>query len=173
MSTWPDPTGTVSTTDMDNDTDSLTAARADILDLTTKFNQVLGTCTIASTPWTDLNDATIQKRIGSGTTNGIVLEDSNGDVITSGKTIETTITSSDTKVPTSKAVETAIAAVPGSPFTYHEITNNTDLSFSGTRTSPTVIADNNRSPTKPIREITRTQRMISDSKLLLKLISSP
>ena len=110
MSTWPDPAATVPTTDLDDDNDSLTAARVDLLDAVGKLNQILGTCDQASTPWTDLNDTTIQKRITTGTTNGIVLEDANGDIITSGKTISTTITDTDAVVPTSGAVVDYVAA---------------------------------------------------------------
>ena len=118
MSTWPDPSATVPTTDLDNDTDNLAAARVDILDAVQKLNQILGTCTIASTPWTDLNDTTLQKRITSGTTNGIVLEDASGDVITSGKTISATLTDTDAVVPTSGAVVDYVAANTAAPLTH-------------------------------------------------------
>jgi len=118
MSTWPDPSATVPTTDLDNDTDNLAAARVDILDAVQKLNQILGTCTIASTPWTDLNDTTLQKRITSGTTNGIVLEDASGDVITSGKTISATLTDTDAVVPTSGAVVDYVAANTAPPLTH-------------------------------------------------------
>lgn len=134
MSTWPDPAATVSTTDMDDDTDSLTAARADILDLTNKFNVVLGTCTQASTPWTDLNDTTLQKRISGGTTNGIVLQDASGDVIDSGKTTQTTVTDDDTKVPTSGAVVDYVDANAGGR-EFLATFNTTGTATIGTNTS--------------------------------------
>ena len=137
MSTWPDPSATVPTTDLDDDTDNLAAARVDILDAVQKLNQILGTCTIASTPWTDLNDTTLQKRITSPTTNGVVLQNSSGDVINSGYTVETTLTGGATKLARSDAIKTYVDNnTPSGVWSYHTLFSSTTTTLGSTTTIP-------------------------------------
>ena len=66
MSTWPDPTDTIQTINMDEaSVDTLANVRADILKLTQKVNQILGTMAEGATPWTDKNDSSLIKAVST------------------------------------------------------------------------------------------------------------
>jgi len=64
ISAWPVPV-TIDTTDLDSDTDSLTAARADLLIAVTKLNGVLAAVDNGAFIYTDLNPPTVATLVTS------------------------------------------------------------------------------------------------------------
>lgn len=110
---WPTDTTPISTTNMDADTDLLTAARADILLLTQKFNDVLNSIDDGAVPTSSLNDGSYMKAVTGTVANEICILNADGHPIRSQQTITTTLGTDNTTVPTSGAVNTAISASAG------------------------------------------------------------
>ena len=90
--------------------------------------------------WADLGIVTTVD-INGGTITGVLEGSTAGTTINEFSIDGTLAGNSDDAVPTEKAVKTyADSVVAGlTKVTYHTVTNNTDLSISGTRTLPTVI----------------------------------